>query len=118
MIWFLRLFRQYRALERAVREGGDLSTRLQDQNFTLSEQNVRLVEEAQESRRAEIDALKAMANIKIQLEFGGLPPYREAYSLPKQVEHELGPVPTNREQGRDAVRASTEQFRQQMRSRQ
>lgn len=114
MIWFLRLFPQYRKLESMVREGGDLSTKLQDQNYALTTQNIKLAEEAQQSRDAQVEALKMLANIRIQVSLGGLPPYPEAYSLPRIEEQQTGPVPTNRIQGRDAVRQGIEDFRTQI----
>lgn len=114
MNWFLSLFPQYRQLQSMVQEGGDLSTRLQDQNYALAEQNMRLVNEAQAARAAQIDALKMLANIRIQVSLGGLAPYPEAYSLPKIEDAELGPLPTNRVQGRDAVRQGIEDFRNQI----
>lgn len=116
MNWLLNLFPQYRALVKAHALATESVSRLQEQNFALTEQSARLIEEAQESRRAQIEALQAIANIKIQLEFGGMPPYPGAYSLPKQVERETGPMPTNRVQGRDLVRAGMDEFQEQIRT--
>jgi hypothetical protein len=116
MIWFLRLFPQYRELEAAARAAAELSTRLQDQNHVLTEQNMRLVEEAQESRAAQITALQSIANIRMQIEFGGMPPYPNAYSVPKQAEVETGPIPTDRVQGRDLVRAGMDDFHASIRN--
>jgi hypothetical protein len=116
MLWFLRLFPQYRKLELMVREGGDQLSKMQDQNYLLTKQNIDLSDEISHARQAQITALKMVANFKIQIELGGMPPFPEAYSLPKQSEAEQGPLPTNRVQGRDAVRQGIEDFRAQIQS--
>jgi hypothetical protein len=112
--WFLFLFPQYRELQAAARESAELATKLQDQNFSLAEQNLKLVNEAQQSREAQIEALKMMANMRIQVEYGGIAPFPEVYSLPKREEAPTGPIPTNRLQGRDVVRARMDDFREQL----
>lgn len=115
MIWFLRLFPRYRELEKAAREAADLATRLQDINFTLTEQNAKLVERQNESHDAQIAAYKMIANIRMQRDFGGMPPYPEAYSLPKQTEPDMGPIATDRIHGRDMVNAGLEEFHTKIR---
>jgi hypothetical protein len=114
MNWFLRLFPQYRALETAARQAAELATRLQDMNFNLSEQNIKLGAEAQESRAAHVRALQSIVNIRMQVEYGGMPMFPEAYALPKQEETDLGPVATDRIQGRDLVNAGMQEFHEQI----
>ena len=109
-MWFLRLFPQYRRLEAMARETAERMARLEDLLDSVQRQNLKLADTALASRLAEIDALKMMVNIKTQREYGGLPPYSEAYSLPLQPDLPMGPVPVNRQQGRDAVRQGIEEF--------
>lgn len=110
MLGFLRWFEDFCSLEHRLEEANERNARLQDELIALTAQVRKLNEETVEARAGQILALESIANIRMQIDFGGMPPYPDAYSLPRRTESELGPVPTDRIQGRDLVRQGMDDF--------
>lgn len=109
MLWFLRLFPQFRYLQ----ESAANCTRLQDLNSSLQSQVTELQRQLGEAQENERTAYRAMVNMEVQPKYGFVM-FPEAPHMPEGTDRpDLKPIRSNYVQGRDvAKRESAKALRQ------
>jgi hypothetical protein len=109
---FLRCFSAFRRLEEDLAEARTEVGICRDRAMRAEEDRDRAYALYEEAYKGQIEAMKMLTNISVQVHIGSMPPYPEVFSLParkpKQVDYT--PIETGRVPVTDVVRSKKRQF--------
>jgi hypothetical protein len=112
LVNFLRFFPAFRRLEEDWTEVCADRDICRDRAARAEEDRDRAYALYEESYKGQIEAMKMLTNISVQVHIGSMPPYPEVFSLPtrkpKQVDYT--PIETGRVPVTDVVRSKKRQF--------